>query len=85
MVMGWGTHPRDLDIHLLIINECHVYYGRKACTGASLDVDNTSGGDYGPETITIKQYQTSRIYMLYVFDYSEILTGDCIDHRQELL
>ena len=68
--MGWGTHPNDLDIHLTIINECHVYYGNKACTGASLDVDNVSGGNYGPETITIKQYQTSRIYMLWVFDYS---------------
>eukprot|EP01041_Mallomonas_annulata_P008144 gene8144-16737_t len=50
VVLSWGQHPRDLDIHC-VQNGSHVYYGSRQAPGMSLDVDVTTG--FGPETITI--------------------------------
>ena len=42
---------------------------RKGCEGLYLEVDNTKGGENGPETITWTE-PGDNWYLLYVFDYS---------------
>ena len=40
---------------------CRTYYRNKVgCKGVHLDLDNTNGGDKGPETITYSGFETTR-------------------------
>lgn len=66
-VLTWGDTPRDLDSHLLLPNNEHIYYSNKTGTGVNLDVDDTSS--YGPETTTITS-QLSGEYNYYVYNFS---------------
>ena len=53
---------------------CETYYNdRHGCPGLGLDVDNTSGGNNGAETIT---WETAGdfVYLLFVYDYSNDAT-----------
>merc|ERR1719300_1829416 len=81
LVMNWGHLPRDLDLHVLQIPRnsgatCETYYNDKnGCPGLWLDVDNTSGGDAGAETITWDDAGDS-LYLMSVFDFS----GDSHTH-----
>ncbi len=72
-VMSWGTNPDDLDFHDLIFDgpnvECEVFYSNKQCGDVSLDVDNTQGGDNGPETITWNAPDTFT-HLVYVYDFT---------------
>ena len=73
VVLSWGALPKDLDLHLVEEGGCHVYYGSKTCSGefkASLDVDETKGGDKGPETITTKKYNPNKRYMVFTHAYA---------------
>ena len=38
------------------------------CPGVNLDLDNTSGGNNGPETITVFDYDPDQTYMIFVHD-----------------
>merc|ERR1711962_554235 len=75
LVMNWGRKPNDLDLHVLQINRnngatCETYYRNKnGCSGLWLDVDNTSGGHNGAETITWGG-SSNNVYLMYVYDYS---------------
>ena len=85
LVMNWGHDPSDLDLHAIQYRnnqECETFYGNKnGCAGLYLDVDNTSGGDNGAETITWESQSTSTTstttspgyttYLLFVYDYSK--------------
>jgi len=79
LVMSWGRLPKDLDLHVLKINrhsgaKCDTYYRNKeGCSGLSLDVDNTKGGNNGAETITFDEPGDS-LYLMYVHDYSNDTT-----------
>jgi hypothetical protein len=67
-VLTWGQFPRDLDSYLQTPNGCTVYYRRKRCRGARLDLDNVKGA--GPETITLSKFHKSGFYYYYVRQYS---------------
>lgn len=71
LVLSWGQTPNDLDSHLLTPGGGHVaYYARGDSTSspyAVLDVDDVSG--FGPETITIYQFQTGT-YKYFIHNYS---------------
>jgi hypothetical protein len=58
-VLAWPDAPSDLDIHAIFkvsrLSKCEVFFGKKACGGLELDVDNLLGGKKGVETITIKE------------------------------
>jgi len=80
LVMNWGQNPLDLDLHVLQIDRksgeetCHISWKNlenhgKSCSGLSLDVDNTKGGDNGAETITWDDAKDS-LYLMYVHDWS---------------
>ncbi|MCQ2527290.1 MAG: carboxypeptidase regulatory-like domain-containing protein, partial [Lachnospiraceae bacterium] len=76
IVLTWGSHPSDLDSHLLINiggnHSGHVYFGDENyyCNGeeiADLDLDDTSS--YGPETTTIYNPMDGD-FLFYVYNYS---------------
>lgn len=61
IVLTWGLNPRDLDSHLVADTDTgssiHVFYSNKNPSPgyANLDVDDTTS--YGPETITITNFE----------------------------
>ena len=67
--------PLDLDLHMVIYStvsspDCQVFFNHKNCTDARLDVDNTEGGNNGPETITVSDYNPDQKYMIYVHEFN---------------
>jgi len=76
LVLTWGPQPSDLDSRVKFFNTngdevCKLYWNNKKCDEyASLDVDETNGGNNGPETITIKNVPEGVKVMYYVYDYS---------------
>ena len=77
VVMGWEHLPLDLDLHVLQYSNadpgrqpCETFYGNKdGCSGLTLDVDNTHGGENGVETISWTK-PGENWYLLFVHDYS---------------
>merc|ERR1712077_97407 len=76
LILTWGPSPSDLDSEVKFFdasgNEvCKLNWNNKHCEEyASLDVDETNGGNNGPETITIKNVPEGVKVMYYVYDYS---------------
>ena len=78
VVLTWGETPRDLDSHLVGLDDTnsvfHIAYYNKVERDAegnviaSLDVDDTSS--YGPETVTIVNARTDATYYYSVKDYT---------------
>ena len=68
VVLTWGSRPRDLDSHLVWVND-HVFYSHKTgiSSDAQLDLDDTDA--YGPETTTFKMLP-GQTYVFYVLDFS---------------
>jgi len=79
LVLTWGPTPSDLDSRVVFFNDngdevCKLYWNNKKCDDyATLDVDETNGGDNGPETITIKSIAPGIKAMYYVYDYSNLI------------
>ena len=75
-VLTWGRMPLDLDLHMVIYTgsndspDCQVFFNHKNCTDARLDLDNTEGGNNGPETITVSAYNPDQNYMIYVHEFN---------------
>lgn len=67
IVLTWGAQPRDVDSYLEVPGGCIVFYGRKQCTGATLDKDTVNG--WGAETVTIQNRQPGT-YKYVVKNYS---------------
>ncbi|MBE6813691.1 MAG: hypothetical protein E7523_12540 [Ruminococcaceae bacterium] len=73
VVLRWGAVPSDLDSHMTAYTTSgayeHVYYSDKIGSTANLDIDDTSS--YGPETITITDFEALSDGFTYsVHDYS---------------
>ena len=66
--------PLDLDLHMVIYSnaavDCQIFFNHKNCTNSRLDLDNTDGGNNGPETITISAYDSKQTYMIYVHEFN---------------
>jgi uncharacterized protein YfaP (DUF2135 family) len=60
--------PADIDLHLYMPNNGHVYFSNKEALGAQLDVDNTQQD--GPEHITMTRAIPGE-YRVEVHYYSE--------------
>ncbi len=78
IVLDWGKKPRDLDLHVYKMGDYHISYRDKRSSSrqdfykpsnesARLDRDDTNG--YGPETITIDNFDKTGTYQIYVHDY----------------
>lgn len=80
IVLSWDQYPSDLDLHLFTASGDHIYWKTKGSEDnypfIYLDIDDVKS--YGPETITMKQIQSSKIV---VFNYSGQNGGD-IDIKQ---
>ena len=79
IVLTWGETPRDLDSHLVGLDDTnsvfHIAYYNKVERDtdgnviASLDVDDVSS--YGPETVTIVNARTDATYYYSVKDFTD--------------
>jgi hypothetical protein len=70
-VLDWGERPVDLDIHLEKRGDYHISYGNMRSTAdGSVTLDRDDRDSYGPETITVKEVETTGVYDLYIIDYS---------------
>ncbi len=67
IVLDWGEYPEDLDSHIYS-DDYHVYYSHMNAGNLNLDRDDTTS--YGPETVTIRDIDSSELYQYYVFDYT---------------
>lgn len=78
VVLTWGETPEDMDIHLYTENNDHIYYNNQGdlynYPFIYLDIDDLHS--YGPETITIKELQSSRIYVHNYSGYPDIKESD---------
>jgi len=76
LILTWGPSPSDLDAQVKFFDasgneQCKLYWNNKKCGDyATLDVDETNGGNNGPETITIKDIPDGLTAMYYVYDFS---------------
>lgn len=73
VVLRWGADPSDLDAHyragLKTGSDEHVFYSAQNGETAQLDVDDTSS--YGPETITVTDFDALDNGFIYsVHDFS---------------
>jgi len=79
IMLTWGTeNPRDIDIHIVSVKKsdhstCRTYYGNKSgCQKISQDLDNTSGGQNGAETMTLLDNAINKdyVYLIGIEDYN---------------
>ncbi|MCR5621935.1 MAG: hypothetical protein K6G18_08760 [Treponema sp.] len=70
IVLDWGLKPYDLDSHIRL-RDYHVYYANPKDANGALDLDRDDVTSYGPETITIRNIDSSATYKYYVHNYSE--------------
>jgi uncharacterized protein YfaP (DUF2135 family) len=62
VVLSWSTDQTDLDLHVLMPDGQHCFYGNRVLdNGAALDVDVTSG--YGPEIFESPVAERGRYYV----------------------
>jgi hypothetical protein len=77
-VLSWPNGPKDLDIYTLFkvskLSKCEIYFGRKSCVGAALDIDNRKGGKLGVETVTISTLGKYN-YMVLINKYIDSSQG----------
>lgn len=77
IVLSWGEEPSDLDSHLFTTTNYgveHVWYADKNDNLSSyLDVDDTTS--YGPETVTIRNFDSNKYYKYCVVDYTNSSNG----------
>ena len=79
IVLTWGAVPFDLDSHLFTTgkggNTQHIWFGHMSDTKNSyLDVDDITS--YGPETVTIRSFNSDRYYKYCVVDYTNCAIGN---------
>jgi len=73
IILDWGNSPKDLDAHLEKKDQYHVSFRNMKTSqdgSCQLDRDDTKG--YGPETITVKEIETSASYEYWVHDYTNL-------------
>lgn len=73
IILDWGNSPKDLDAHFEKKDQYHVSFRNMKTSqdgNCQLDRDDTKG--YGPETITVKEIETSASYEYWVHDYTNL-------------
>ncbi|MBL0728922.1 hypothetical protein [Piscinibacter sp. HJYY11] len=74
--LTWGTHPLDVDSHLITPHGTHVSYlnlgSLPSLPYAALDHDDTDSN--GPEIVSVRQVVRGGIYRYYVANYSRTYT-----------
>jgi uncharacterized protein YfaP (DUF2135 family) len=73
IVLAWDTDNTDLDLHVVTPSGQHAWYGEKAITSGSLDIDVTTG--YGPEIFSSPAPERG-LYQVYINYYGGQDEGD---------
>ena len=68
IVLSWGEHPSDLDLHLRW-NDEHIYWEHKRSRDRTADLDIDVVNGKGPETITIRQ-MSDYTYHVFVHNFT---------------
>jgi hypothetical protein len=71
IVLDWGQHPGDLDLHLVKEGGYHVsYWDMHNSDDGSVTLDRDSRNGFGPETITIMETDLRAVYHIFIHDYT---------------
>lgn len=70
IVLDWGKDPLDLDSHLKV-RDYHICYWNMTDANGTLHLDRDDVTSYGPETVTIRNIDSSATYKYYVHNFSE--------------
>jgi hypothetical protein len=71
IVLDWGQHPDDLDLHLVKEGGYHVsYWDMHNSDDGSVTLDRDSRDGFGPETITIMETDPRAVYQIFIHDYT---------------
>jgi len=82
IILTWDKRvPRDIDLYLIEFAQkqidCKISYEQMTadCSNNTLDIDNQKGGPNGPETITVKDLDKAKTYMVLAHKFSSENTG----------
>lgn len=74
VILTWGSTPSDLDSHLVADtdtgSDIHVYYGDKEPSPGYANLDRDDVDSYGPETITITNFEGLKNIRYAIHDYT---------------
>ena len=85
IMITWDQErPRDVDTHIMAVrrsdrSQCKTYYAnRNGCESVSQDLDNTSGGMSGAETVTLLDNAINKDYryLVAIHDYNFESSGE---------
>ena len=79
-ILSWGRKPSDLDLHI-VSDDFHISYRKKIGNLNKVILHRDAKNGYGPETITIKDLDISKVYRVLIHKYSN--NGN-IDHNTHL-
>jgi len=82
IILTWDKRvPQDIDLYLIEFAQkqidCKTNYEQMTpdCSNNTLDIDNKKGGPNGPETITVKDLDKAKTYMVLAHKFSSENTG----------
>jgi len=82
IILAWDKNvPTDIDLYLIEFAQkqidCKISYEQMTadCSNNTLDIDNQKGGPNGPETITVKDLDKAKTYMVLAHKFSSENTG----------
>jgi len=71
IVLDWGQHPADLDLHLVKEGGYHISYrNKRSADDSSVMLDRDDMDGFGPETITIMETDLRAVYRVFIHDYT---------------
>ncbi|GHU25950.1 hypothetical protein FACS1894164_16330 [Spirochaetia bacterium] len=71
IVLDWGEHPADLDLHLEKAGGYHIsYWNMHSADDGTAFLDRDDRHSFGPETITVERIESTGVYDIYIIDYT---------------
>ena len=68
-VLEWTENPKDLDLHFKT-DSYYIYYGNRNNSHGKANLDRDDVSSFGPETILVKNIDSSKKYEVFVYIYS---------------
>ncbi len=72
IILDWGQTPKDLDAHLIKENFYHISFRDKIKSNdKTVWLDRDDMDSFGPETITITEFDKNSTYKYFVFNWTD--------------